>query len=41
MTKNGASIDKISKLLEVLDKHAKEENCPHTPSELLEECALK
>lgn len=35
MTKNGTSIDKVSKLLDVLDNHMKEKDCPHTPSELL------
>jgi hypothetical protein len=34
MTKNGTSIDKVSKL-DVLDNHMKEKDCPHTPSELL------
>jgi hypothetical protein len=38
MTKNGTSIDKVSKLLDVLDNHMKEKDCPHTPSELLKEC---
>jgi hypothetical protein len=37
MSTSGASIDKISKLLDVLDKHIKEENCRHTPKELLKE----
>ena len=37
MTTKGVSIDKISKLLDVLDKHIKEENCSHTPKELLNE----
>jgi hypothetical protein len=37
MTTSGVSIDKISKLLDVLDKHIKEENCRHTPRELLKE----
>ncbi len=37
MTTIGTSIDKISKLLDVLDKHIKEENCRHTPKELLKE----
>ena len=36
MTKNAISIDKVSKLLDVLDKHMKEKDCPHTPSELKE-----
>jgi hypothetical protein len=30
MTAIGTGIDKVSKLLEVLDKHMKEENCQHT-----------
>jgi uncharacterized protein YaaN involved in tellurite resistance len=37
MTTTGVSIDKISKLLDVLDKHIKEENCSHTAKELLKE----
>lgn len=37
MTTKEASIDKISKLLDVLDKHIKEEKCRHTPKELFEE----
>jgi hypothetical protein len=37
MTTIGTSIDKISKFLDVLDKHIKEENCRHTPKELLKE----
>jgi len=37
MTTKGATINKISKLLDVLDKHIKEENCRHTPNELLKE----
>jgi DNA-binding transcriptional MerR regulator len=37
MTTKGVSIDKISKLLDVLDKHIKEENCSHTAKELLKE----
>ena len=37
MTTSGASIDKISKLLDVLDKHIKEGNCQHSPKELIEE----
>ncbi|MDW0300877.1 MAG: hypothetical protein QN649_09560, partial [Nitrososphaeraceae archaeon] len=40
MTKNGTNIDKVSKLLDVLDKHMKEKDCPHTPSELLKECGI-
>ena len=38
MTKDGTSIDNVSKLLDVLDKHMKERDCPHTPSELHKEC---
>ena len=38
MTENRTSIDKVSKLLDVLDKHMKEKDCPHTPGELLKEC---
>ena len=38
MTRNGTSIDKVSKLLDVLDKHMKENERPHIPSELLKEC---
>jgi hypothetical protein len=37
MTTKGVSIDKISKLLDVLDKHIKEENCSQTSKELLKE----
>ena len=37
MITKGVSIDKISKLLDVLDKHIKEEKCKHTPKELVEE----
>ena len=37
MTTKGVSIDKTSKLLDVLDKHIKEENCSHTAKELLKE----
>jgi hypothetical protein len=35
-----SSIDKVSKLLDVLHKHMKEKDCQHTPSELLEECEI-
>jgi len=38
MTKDGTSIDNVSKLLDVLDKHMKEKDWPHNPSELLKEC---
>jgi hypothetical protein len=37
MTTKGANINKISRLLDVLDRHIKEENCRHTPKELLKE----
>jgi hypothetical protein len=30
-------IDKASKLLDLLDKHIKEENCRHSPTDLLQE----
>lgn len=36
-TGTGTNIDKVSKLLDVLDKHIKEEKCQHTPNELLKE----
>ena len=31
------SIDKVAKLLDLLDKHIKEENCRHSPKDLLRE----
>jgi hypothetical protein len=31
------SIDKVAKLLDLLDKHIKEDNCRHSPKELLKE----
>ena len=31
------SIDKVAKLLDLLDKHIKEENCRHSPKYLLRE----
>ena len=37
MTSNGTNIDKVSRLLDVLDKHMKEKDCQHTPRELLKE----
>jgi len=37
MTSNRTNFDKESKLLDVLDKHIKEENCRHSPHELFEE----
>jgi hypothetical protein len=37
MTGTGTNIDKVSKLLDVLDKHIKEEKCQRTPNELLKE----
>jgi hypothetical protein len=30
-------IDKVAKLLALLDKHMEEENCRHSPNELLKE----
>jgi len=36
MTKR-KSIDKVVKLLDLLDKHMKEEKCGHSPRELLKE----
>ena len=37
MTSNRTNFDKVSKLLDVLDKHIKEENCRQSPQELFEE----
>jgi hypothetical protein len=37
MTSNRTNFDKESKLLDVLDKHIKEENCRHSPQELFED----
>ncbi|MGE5683562.1 MAG: hypothetical protein ACM3ZS_00255 [Nitrososphaerota archaeon] len=34
---NRKSIDKVVKLLDLIDKHVREENCPHDPAELLQE----
>jgi hypothetical protein len=31
------SADKVGKLLDLLDKHIKEENCRHSPKDLLVE----
>ena len=31
------SIDKVAKLLDLLDKHIKEENCRHSSKDLLRE----
>lgn len=33
----GKSTDKIAKLLDLIDKHIKEEDCRHSPKELLKE----
>jgi hypothetical protein len=30
-------VDKVGKLLDLLDKHIKEENCRHSPKDLLRE----
>ena len=35
--KDPKGIDKITKLLDLLDKHIKEENCRHSPNDLLKE----
>ena len=37
MISNRTNFDKVSKLLDVLDNHIKEENCRHIPQELFEE----
>ncbi|MGI0022212.1 MAG: hypothetical protein ACRD9Q_05040 [Nitrososphaeraceae archaeon] len=37
MNANRTNIDKLSKLLDVLDRHLKEKNCQHSPNELLDE----
>ncbi|HEX7274860.1 MAG TPA: hypothetical protein VF248_04525 [Nitrososphaeraceae archaeon] len=34
---NRKSIDKVDKLLDLIDKHIREENCQHNPGELLQE----
>jgi hypothetical protein len=34
---NRESIDKVAKLLDLIDKHIREENCQHNPEELLQE----
>jgi hypothetical protein len=31
------SVDKVTELLDLLDKHMKEENCRHNPKDLLRE----
>jgi hypothetical protein len=31
------SVDKVAKLLDLLDKHIKEENCRHNPKDVLKE----
>jgi hypothetical protein len=33
---NRKSIDKVDKLLDLIDKHIREENCQHNPGELQE-----
>lgn len=35
--RTGKSIDKIAKLLDLLDKHIHEEKCPHSPNDILKE----
>jgi hypothetical protein len=37
MTANKTNIDKVSKLLDILDKHMQEEICKHSPNDLFEE----
>jgi len=37
MTENKTNIDKVAKLLDILDKHMQEENCKHSPNDLFEE----
>jgi len=34
LTIDKTNIDKVSRLLEILDKHINEKNCRHTPREL-------
>jgi hypothetical protein len=31
------NIDKVAKLLDLLDRHVKEDNCRHSPKDLLRE----
>ena len=35
--KDPKRIDKIAKLLDLLDRHIKEQNCRHSPNDLLKE----
>ncbi|HJU78963.1 MAG TPA: hypothetical protein VJ599_05305 [Nitrososphaeraceae archaeon] len=37
MKRNGTNIDKVSKLLDILDEHIKEKDCKHNPRQLLTE----
>ncbi len=37
MTANKTNIDRVAKLLDILDKHMQEENCKHSPNDLFEE----
>ena len=39
MSKNSQN-DKVSKLLDLLEKHLKEENCTHDPKDIFEEYKL-
>lgn len=41
MTANKTNIDKVSRLLDIIDKHMQEENCKHSPNELFEEYEIK
>lgn len=37
MAEKKTNTDKVSRLLDMLDKHIQEENCKHSPNELFEE----
>ena len=37
MAKGKTNIDKVSKLLDLLEEHLEEENCRHSPEEFLKE----
>lgn len=38
--KDPKSFDKIAKLLDLLDKHIEEENCRHSPNDLLKDMKI-
>jgi len=40
LTINSKKVDKVSRLLDVLDKHLKEENCRHNAKEIYDEYTL-